>query len=187
MVTEQAGLLVEAHREQSQSSHQASDLGLDSWGRGLRGSPGPGECCEQTSGDGALRGPQRRAVLSVLGACGLAGLDASGRRAHMHVTGHIIQARWFWRAGTVLSVVVGRTGTHRGWALERTAGSTGPTRSSHAGCGSKKQESPCSSSALDVLGGGQCPLSHPYSVICFSKEPRRQPVWRGAHGAAASG
>lgn len=31
-----------AHRGQSQSSHQASDLGLDSWGRGLRGPPRPG-------------------------------------------------------------------------------------------------------------------------------------------------
>lgn len=87
----------------------------------------------------------------------------------MHVTGHIMQISWLWRAGTVLPGVVGRTGTHRGWVLEWTAGSTGPTWSSHAGCGSKKQESPCSSSALDVLGDLQCPLSHPYSVVRFSK------------------
>lgn len=37
----------------------------------------------------------------------------------MHVTDHIIQISWLWQAGAVLSVVVGRAGTHGGWVLER--------------------------------------------------------------------
>lgn len=46
---------MEGHREKGQSSHQTSDLGLDSWGRWLRG-PQPEKCYKQGQ-EVALGGP----------------------------------------------------------------------------------------------------------------------------------